>query len=277
MTTVRQKILLALAVSVRWTRHLASKPDAITVAAWAMFPEDFGLGRWGSKYPNNNAVLAKFCGVDGILSRDWAWRDDVGSYALTAKGLRVAAELFPSHSDLAERVPPDALSSERAVGESPRSAADSARRPARPQGPTESAPPEPEGVAPRALHVRRSGSPAPRKPRPKALAATPPAEAAPLTDVERARAAELTRAYGLQDFTRGRPVNFDRARDAWGLSDAPGAWNAQRMAEVGAFVERVAASKHLRAAESGLLRSLHAMAVARNAPWLAARGAAVGR
>jgi hypothetical protein len=91
----RQKIVYASLFLEHFCRLDRWTQEDLAVAAWRLFPDDFGLD--GFAFPSSQKVYAKLLGQDGILARDWLRRD--GDYlALTSTGramVAVACEGLP--------------------------------------------------------------------------------------------------------------------------------------------------------------------------------------
>lgn len=94
--TMRQKILLA-AVSL----PAAGFPvDDLVVRAWERYPETFSLA--GHAYPDSNRVVAKLCGIYGLMGLGWIERTLAKRYRVTDHGRKTAKAIVDGNTPLPE-------------------------------------------------------------------------------------------------------------------------------------------------------------------------------
>lgn len=195
--TLREKILLAAC-------DLDSEgfdTPSLARRAHERFPEAFGLGGDGPPMVDNNKVLAKLSGDDGLCGSRFGWLEPTtkrSTYRVTRLGRRTAASL-------------------ESRGDAP--AAIVARTAARP----------PKPRRPRAT---------PATPARPSLPAPPPPDVPPPADVDRALVRRLERCDALRKFLRGSPIIFADARQFWSLPADLSTYPGARLAAVEGALKR---------------------------------------
>ena len=198
--TLRQKILLA-AVDLSTSDGAAFGSDALTRRAHARFPESFSLGGEGPPMADNNKVLAKLSGVDGLCGLGWLEASPPPrTFRVTRKGQAVAKKL--------QYLVTDGASVSAEVDEAV----------------------EAPAAAPKAARARKAE---PKK-------SAPPIPVVELAAQDVHAIATLARSEALRKFLRGSPLTFADALAFWGLSPKrPREVNAH-LAATGGLLERVA-------------------------------------
>lgn len=204
--TIRQKILMAAAdLAARGDGSFDT--DALARRAHALHPESFSLGGEGPPMADNNKVLAKLAGVDGLVGLGWLEAEGRRTYRVTRAGARVAAGLAALVAPVAEppRAPePEAAPDPRRVAKLRNSATATAAAVAEPRrAPEPEAPPSPRPKPQPPAPVERA------RPQPQPRPAT-------LTDEDRARVRRYAGCNALRKFLRGSPIAFADACEFWG-------------------------------------------------------------